>query len=53
MNKALGKNWKPEYIDNPIQQYYQDYNAINIDKSKDIGYYPKYSLEEGICQCLK
>jgi ADP-L-glycero-D-manno-heptose 6-epimerase len=48
VNKALRTDWKPEYIDNPIQQYYQDYNAINIDKAKEIGYEPKYTLEEGI-----
>lgn len=43
INQLLDKDWSIEYIDNPYQKYYQDYNAINITAAQALGYQPRIS----------
>ena len=48
LNKELGTNLEPEYIDNPYP-FFQLKTQADITKSKEkLGYEPDYSLEEGI-----
>lgn len=48
LNKELGTNLEPEYIDNPYP-FFQLKTQADITKSKEkLGYEPDYSLEVGI-----
>jgi len=48
LNKNLGTNLEPEYIDNPYP-FFQLKTQADITKSKEIlGYEPDYTLEKGI-----
>lgn len=48
LNKELGTNLEPEYIDNPYP-FFQFKTQADITKSKEkLGYEPDYSLEAGI-----
>ena len=48
LNKELGTNLEPEYIDNPYP-FFQLKTQADITKSKEkLGYEPDYSLEAGI-----
>lgn len=48
LNKELGTNLEPEYIDNPYP-FFQVKTQADITKSKEkLGYEPDYSLEAGI-----
>lgn len=53
INKHLGTNISPAYVDNPIKNYVQKTKAdISLAKS-ELGYHPKYSLDEGILTLIK
>ncbi len=48
LNKELGTNLEPEYIDNPYP-FFQLKTQADITKSKEkLGYEPDYTLEKGI-----
>jgi UDP-glucose 4-epimerase len=52
LNKALGKNIKPRYVENPIKNYVQ-YTLANTEKAKRaLGFEAKYNLAEGIKKIL-
>ncbi len=49
LNKAFGKNIKPEYIENPIKEAYIQDQYADISKiQKVLGFQPTVTLEEGI-----
>ncbi|NPA52311.1 MAG: ADP-glyceromanno-heptose 6-epimerase [Aquificae bacterium] len=48
LNKALGTSYEPEYFDCPYD-FYQEYTQADMTKmKKELGFVPKFSLEEGI-----
>jgi UDP-glucose 4-epimerase len=51
LNSKLGKNLKPVYKPNPIQNYVMHTKA-DTSKMKTLGFEAKYSLEEGINQIM-
>ncbi len=54
LNKAFGKNIKPEYIKNPIKENYIQGQHADIEKIKSVlGYEPKILLEDGILEQVK
>jgi len=49
INKVLGKNLPAEYFDNPYTLAYQNHTEADITNIKNnLGFEPRYSLEEGI-----
>lgn len=49
LNKVLGTNRKPEYIENPYKSFFQKNIQCDIKKAKEkIGFVPKFSFREGI-----
>jgi len=49
LNKVLGTNRKPEYIDNPYIGKYQDYTECDMSLAKKrIGFAPEFDIEKGI-----
>jgi ADP-L-glycero-D-manno-heptose 6-epimerase len=48
LNKCLGTNFQPDYIDNP-HGHYQNFTEADLDKVRSaLGYQPQFSLEEGV-----
>jgi len=53
-NQYLKKNLKPDYIDNPYSEVYQDYTCADLALiKKTLKFNPRYSLEEGIRDYLQ
>jgi len=49
LNRILGTNIKPEYIDNPYVGKYQEYTECNMSLAKKItGFAPEFDIEKGI-----
>jgi len=49
INKVMGKDIKPEFIENPIKEGYVKSQLADINKiSTELGYSPTVGLEEGI-----
>lgn len=49
LNKVLGVNRKPEYIDNPYLGRYQDHTECDMALAKQkLGFIPKFDIEAGI-----
>lgn len=48
LNKALGTNIKPTYVENPIKNYVKHTLADTTKAEKILGFKAKYSLEDGI-----
>lgn len=49
LQNELGTNYKKEFIPNPYQKSYQFHTQADIsDTISELGYAPKYSLEDGI-----
>ncbi len=49
VNRVMGSNIKPEYIDCPFPDNYQSYTQCNIIKAKrELGFDPKFSFISGI-----
>ena len=54
INEIKGKNWKVNYIPNPIAETYQNYTCCNIDKiQKDLGFTVDYPIELGLGVMMK
>ncbi|MDB6147650.1 MAG: ADP-glyceromanno-heptose 6-epimerase [Spartobacteria bacterium] len=48
LNKSLGKNFEPDYIDNP-HAHYQNFTEADLTRVRGaLGYKPQYSLETGV-----
>jgi ADP-L-glycero-D-manno-heptose 6-epimerase len=48
LNKSLGTNLRPDYIDNP-HAHYQNFTQADLSRVRGaIGYEPEYSLEAGV-----
>jgi len=48
LNRSLGTNFEPEYIDNP-HAHYQNFTEANLHKIRGaIGFKPQYTLETGV-----
>ena len=47
LNKKLGTDIEPKYVDMPINNYV-DHTLADISKIRKLGYSPKYTLEHGI-----
>jgi len=49
LNKVMGLNRKPEYIDNPYGTNYQNHTECDMKLAKElIGFTPEYSFEKGL-----
>ena len=48
LNKCLGTNFTPDYIENP-HAHYQNFTEANLNNVRSaLGYSPRYSLEDGV-----
>jgi ADP-L-glycero-D-manno-heptose 6-epimerase len=48
LNKCLGTNFQPDYIDNP-HLHYQKFTEADLTKARSaLGYEPRFRLEEGV-----
>ena len=48
LNKCLGTNFQPDYIDNP-HAHYQDFTEADLNNARSaLGYAPQFSLEAGV-----
>jgi len=48
LNKCLGTNFQPDYIDNP-HAHYQNFTEADLTSVRDaLGYAPQFSLEAGV-----
>ena len=53
LNRSLGTDFKPDYIENP-HAHYQDYTQADLTSVRSgLGYEPKYSLETGVADYMK
>ena len=48
LNKCLGTNFEPDYIDNP-HAHYQDFTQADLTNARSaLGYEPRFRLEDGV-----
>jgi ADP-L-glycero-D-manno-heptose 6-epimerase len=48
LNKCLGTNFRPDYIDNP-HAHYQNFTQADLTNARNaLGYEPKFRLEDGV-----
>jgi ADP-L-glycero-D-manno-heptose 6-epimerase len=53
LNKSLGTNFSPDYIDNP-HAHYQNFTQADLSRvRKALGYEPRFRLEEGVADYMK
>src|SRR6059036_1192706 len=53
LNKCLGTNFQPDYIDNP-HAHYQNFTQADLDKVQSaLGYQPQFSLERGVADYMQ
>ena len=53
LNKCLGTNFQPDYIDNP-HAHYQNFTEADLDKVQSaLGYQPQFSLERGVADYMQ
>jgi ADP-L-glycero-D-manno-heptose 6-epimerase len=53
LNSALGTTLDPDYFDNPYD-FYQTFTEADLTRSKrDLGYAPKFELEDGVRDYVK
>jgi ADP-L-glycero-D-manno-heptose 6-epimerase len=53
LNKALGTNLEPEYIDNPYA-FFQPFTQADLSRSRaELGYDPRFKLDAGIADYVK
>ena len=49
VNKHLKTNFKPQYIENPFQSFYQEFTQCDIKKAQNLlDFVPSYDLDAGI-----
>lgn len=53
LNRTLGTDLKPDYIENPHAHYQNFTQADLTNVRRDLGYEPKYSLEAGVAEYMK
>jgi len=53
LNQELDTNLEPEYVDCPFPEKYQSHTLADLNKIKSIGYFPKYSIQNGIKQFVE
>ncbi len=54
INEILDKSYKPQYIDNPYEEVYQNYTWADMSKTKRIlNFSPRYSLKDGIAEYIE
>jgi ADP-L-glycero-D-manno-heptose 6-epimerase len=53
LNRSLGTDFKPEYIENP-HAHYQNFTQADLTNARQaLGYEPRFSFEEGIADYMK
>ncbi|MEY2479989.1 MAG: ADP-L-glycero-D-manno-heptose 6-epimerase [Verrucomicrobiota bacterium] len=53
LNKSLGTDFQPDYIDNP-HAHYQNFTQADLTKVRGaLGYEPRYPLETGVADYMK
>jgi ADP-L-glycero-D-manno-heptose 6-epimerase len=53
LNRSLGTDFKPEYIENP-HAHYQDFTQADLASVRNsLGYEPKYPLETGVADYMR
>jgi ADP-L-glycero-D-manno-heptose 6-epimerase len=53
LNRSLGTDFKPDYIENP-HAHYQNFTQADLTSVRHgLGYEPKYSLETGVADYMK
>jgi len=53
LNRSLGTDFKPDYIDNP-HEHYQNFTQADLAQVRgSLGYEPKYSLETGVADYMR
>jgi len=53
LNKSLGKNFEPEYFDNPHAHYQNHTEADLTAVRKSLGYEPQFTLETGVADYMR
>ena len=54
LNKTMGLDRAPEYIENPYAARYQNFTQCDMSKAKEkIGFVPKYDVQKGIADYYK
>jgi ADP-L-glycero-D-manno-heptose 6-epimerase len=54
INKNLGTDFQPEYIDNPAKDAFQGFTLADISKAgRMLGYNPVYNVEKGIAKYIE
>src|SRR6266850_3228560 len=53
LNRSLGTDFKPDYIENP-HAHYQNFTQADLNRVRSsLGYEPKYPLETGVADYMK
>jgi ADP-L-glycero-D-manno-heptose 6-epimerase len=53
LNRSLGTDFKPDYIENP-HAHYQNFTRADLSSVRNaLGYQPRYSLETGVADYMK
>ncbi len=53
LNRSLGTNFEPEYIENPHAHYQNFTQADLTNAQRELGYEPQFSFEEGVADYMK
>ena len=54
LNKVLGLEYKPEYIDNQYKEHYQDHTEADLSNAeKFINYTPKWNFDDAVKDYMK
>lgn len=54
LNKELGTNYEPIWVENPHEEQYQSYTECDMTKAKnELGFEPKIDIETGISNLVK
>ena len=49
LNEVLGFDYEPEYIDNPYEEFYQDFTQADLTNAKKyLNYEPKWNFEDAV-----
>jgi ADP-L-glycero-D-manno-heptose 6-epimerase len=53
LNRSLGTDFKPDYIENP-HEHYQNFTQADLTSVRDaLGYQPQFSLETGVADYMR